>query len=127
MSTPSKVKARRRAQNVRAKAPGKQRRLRQEGGARPLPPVPRCVLHPLSPAFAEVLRRVRLRRKLSLYRLEKLTAFSRDWLGRVERGGCAFSLDVAARICDALGCAFEWVALEAARLRLRRVRQERPL
>ena len=84
--------------------------------------MPRHLLHPLTPAFSAVLRRLRAKRRMSRYRLGKLANVSREWVAKIEEGACAFTIDLVARLCEALGHPFESVAAQAARHRRRNAR-----
>lgn len=60
-------------------------------------------LHPFSRAVARTIRWWRLAHELSGYEVAKRAKVSRGTLAGVERGEAWYSINVAARICDAMG------------------------
>ncbi len=60
-----------------------------------------------SAAFGTIVRRHRSARELSQERLAEVAEIHRNYVGMLERGECAATLDVAERLAQALGVVLE--------------------
>ena len=72
-------------------------------------------LHPLVQAMAQVIRAWRKRHGLRLASVARRAKLSREALRKLEYGGAWFSVNVAARVCDAMGLDWLCVTEQACR------------
>ena len=79
-------------------------------------------LHPFSRALGRVIREWRVGHGMTRYAVAERARLSRETLAGVERGAAWFSVNVAARICDAMGLDLQFAMLDALR-RCRRLRR----
>jgi transcriptional regulator with XRE-family HTH domain len=68
-----------------------------------------------SAAFGTIVRRHRSAQGLSQERLAEAAEIHRNYVGMLERGECAATLDVADRLAEALGTPLEDLSGEARR------------
>ena len=64
-------------------------------------------LHPVGPAMARVIRVWRKRHRLRLASVARRAKLSREALRKLENGEAWFSMNVAVRVCDAMG--LNWI------------------
>ena len=77
-------------------------------------------LHPLGPALAGVIRAWRKRHRLRLASVSRRAKLSREALRKLENGQAWFSMNVAARVCDAMGLDWLYANREACFLNMGR-------